>query len=70
MRETFGLEDFYSVLYLVRWHTPDFVKFSVEENRTTWERISHYLEQLGEVGSIDALKVRLFSLSLTGTAFS
>jgi hypothetical protein len=54
----------------VGWRTPDSVKFSGEDNRTTWEHISQYLAQLGEVGSIDALKICLFSLPLTGTAFS
>jgi pilus assembly protein TadC len=44
-------------------------KFYGEDNRTTWEHVSQYLAQLGEVGSVDALKVRLFFLSLTGTAF-
>jgi hypothetical protein len=55
----------------VGWCTPppDFLKFNGEDNRTTWEHISQYLAQLGEVGSIDALKVHLFSLSLTDTAF-
>jgi hypothetical protein len=52
------------------WRTPDFVKFNGEYNRTTWEHVSQYLAQLGKVGSIDALKVHLFSLSLIGTAFS
>jgi hypothetical protein len=52
------------------WCTPDFVKFSGEDNRTTWEHISQYLAQLGKVGSIDTLKFHLFSLSLIGTAFS
>jgi hypothetical protein len=42
----------------------------VENNRTTWEHISQYLAQLGEVGSVDTLNVRLFSLKLTSTAFS
>jgi hypothetical protein len=50
--------------------TPDFVKFNGEDNMTTWEHVSQYLAQLGEVGSIDALKVHLFSLSLIDTAFS
>jgi hypothetical protein len=58
------------VPYPVGWCTPNFVKFSGEDNRTTWEHVSQYLAQLGEVGLIDALKNRLFSLSLTGTAFS
>jgi hypothetical protein len=54
----------------VGWRTPDFVKFNGEDNRTTWEHISQYLAHLGEVGSIDPLKFRLFSLLLTGIAFS
>jgi hypothetical protein len=58
------------VPYPLDWHTPDFVKFNGEDNRTTWEHVSQYLAQLGEVGSVDALKVRLFYLSLAGTAFS
>jgi hypothetical protein len=58
------------VMYPVGWCTSNFVKFNGEDYRTTWEHVSQYLTQLGEVGSIDALKVHLFSLSLTGTAFS
>jgi hypothetical protein len=49
---------------------PDFVKFSGDDNRTTWEQISQYTAQLGEAGTFDSLKVRLFFLSLTGTAFA
>jgi hypothetical protein len=84
MRETFRVElsnksrvyqkpypsYFDSVPYPASWHTPDFVKFNGEDNRTTWEHISQYLVQLGEVSLVDALKVRLFSLSLTDAAFS
>jgi hypothetical protein len=51
------------------WCTPDFVIFNGEDNRTTWEHVSQYLSQLGELSSIDALKVCLFSLSLTDTVF-
>jgi hypothetical protein len=32
--------------------------------------VSQYLAQLGEVGSINALRVCLFSSPLTGTTFS
>jgi hypothetical protein len=32
--------------------------------------VSQYLAQLGEAGSVEALRVRLFSLSLTGIAFA
>jgi hypothetical protein len=49
---------------------PDFVKFSGDDNRTTWEHISQYTAQLGEAGTYISLKVHLFSLSLTGTAFA
>jgi hypothetical protein len=44
------------VPYLAGWHTPNFVKFNGEDNRTTWEHVSQYLVQLGEVGFINALK--------------
>jgi predicted negative regulator of RcsB-dependent stress response len=49
---------------------PDLIKFSGGDDRTTWEHISQYTAQLGEVGVFNALKVRLFSLSLSGTAFA
>jgi hypothetical protein len=52
------------------WLMPDFVKFSGDDNRTTWEHIIQYTAQLGEVGTYNSLKVRLFSLSLSGTAFA
>ena len=34
------------------------------------EHINRFLLQLGEVGNHDALRVRLFSLSLSGSAFA
>jgi len=49
---------------------PEFVKFSGEDSKSTFEHISQYLSQLAEVGFVNELKVHLFSLSLTGTAFS
>jgi hypothetical protein len=52
------------------WRMPDLIKFSGDDDRTTWEHISQYTAQLGEAGVYNALKVRLFSLSLTGTAFA
>ena len=56
--------------YPAGWRDPDFVKFSSDDNQSTWEHISQYIAQLGEVGSSKSLRVRMFSLSLTGTAFS
>ena len=59
-----------SVAYPLDFRLPEFVKFSGEDNRSTFEHISQYLAQLGEASSINELKVRLFSLSLIGTTFS
>ena len=61
---------FDSVAYPAGFSLPEFVKFSGEDTRSTFERISQYLAQLGVAGSINELKVRLFFLSLTGTTFS
>ena len=58
------------VSYPARWCIRDFIKFSGDNNRTTSEHIIQYVAQLGEASSSDALRVRLFSSSLTGTAFS
>jgi hypothetical protein len=58
------------VAFPLGWRMPDFVKFSGDDNRTTWEHISQYTAQLGEAGTYNSLKVHLVSLSLTGTAFA
>ena len=58
------------VPYPTGWRISDFVKFSGDDERSTWEHISQYIAQLGEAGQYNALRVRLFSLSLTGTAFA
>jgi hypothetical protein len=52
------------------WRMPDLIKISGDDDRTTWEHISQYTAQLGEASVYNALKVRLFSLSLTGTVFA
>ena len=58
------------VAYPIGWCVSDFIKFSGDDNRTTWEYISQYVAQLGEASSSNALRVCLFSSSLTGPAFS
>ena len=63
-------DSFDLVPYPACWCVPDFVKFSGDDNRSTWEHISQYVAQLGEAGSSNSLCVRLFLLSLTGTTFS
>ena len=62
--------EFDFISYPTGWRVPEFVKFNGEDSRTTWEHVSQYVLQLGEAGLNDALQVRLFSLSLTGTASS
>jgi hypothetical protein len=52
------------------WSMPDLIKFSGDDERTMSEHISQYTAQLGEASAYNALKVCLFSLSLTGTAFA
>jgi hypothetical protein len=49
---------------------PEFVKFTEEDNRTTWEYVSQILAQMGEASLVDYLKDRLFPLSLPDIAFS
>jgi hypothetical protein len=61
---------FYSFAYPIGCRILDFVKFNSEDSKTTWEHVSQYLVQLGEASLVDVLNVRLFSLSLTQTAFS
>ena len=51
---------FDSVAYPTGFGLPEFVKFSGEDTRSTFEHISQYLARLGEAGSINELKVRLF----------
>jgi hypothetical protein len=48
----------------------EFSKFSGENGRSTHEHIGQFLAHLGELANGEALRVRLFSLSLTGTAFT
>ena len=58
------------VTYLAGFRLLEFVKFNGDDSKSTFEHVSQYLAQLGEASSINKLKVHLFSLSLTGTAFS
>jgi hypothetical protein len=48
----------------------EFSKFSSENGRSTHEHIGQFLAHLGELADGEAFCVRLFSLSLTGTAFA
>jgi hypothetical protein len=62
--------DFDLMAYPPGWRVPDFIKFSGEDNHTTWEHISQYIAQLSEESAHEYFKVPLFSLSLIGTTFA
>jgi hypothetical protein len=53
-----------------RFKVPDFTKFSGQDESSTMENITRFIIQCGEVGNVDAIRIRLFSLSLSGTTFS
>ena len=84
MREQFGLRPKQqSVMYKTpyppvydqiplphKYKMPDFTKFSGQGEVSTMEHVNRFLLQLGEAGNHDALRVRLFSLSLSESAFA
>ena len=84
MREEFGLRPKQqSVMYKTpyppvynqiplphKYKMPNFTKFSGQEEVSTMDHVNKFLLQLGEAGNHDALRVRLFSLSLSGSAFA
>ena len=43
------------VPYPTGWRVRDFIKFSGDDNRSTWEHISQYVAQLGEASSSNSL---------------
>ena len=83
MREQFGLRPKQqSVMYKTpyplaydqiplphKYKMPDFTKFSGQGEVSTMEHVNRFLLQLGEAGNHDALRIRLFSLSLSGSSF-
>jgi hypothetical protein len=84
LRESFGIEskgqgrayqkpypNYYNQLSYPRGNRiPEFSKFSGEEGKTTLEHVGQFILQCGEASANDALKSRIFSLSLSGTAFT
>src|ERR1041384_6891754 len=52
-----------------KFKVPEFSKFSGNDNTSTVEHISRYIAQLGIAAAAEYMKVRLFSLSLSGPAF-
>jgi hypothetical protein len=50
------------------YRVPEFSMFSGEDGKTTLEHVGQFLLQCGEASANDALKLRMFPLSLSGTA--
>ena len=48
----------------------EFAKFTGQDSTSTIEHVSRYLTQLGEASVEEAHRVRFFSLSLPGLAFT
>ena len=53
-----------------KYKVPNFTKFLGQGEVSMMEHINRFLLQLGEAANQDALRVRLFSLSLSGSAFT
>jgi hypothetical protein len=84
LRESFGIEskgrrnvyqksfpNYYDQLPYPRgYRVPEFSKFSGEDDKTTLEHVGQFILQYGEGNANDALKLRMFSLSLSDTAFT
>ncbi|KAK1605156.1 hypothetical protein QYE76_028829 [Lolium multiflorum] len=52
-----------------KYRLPDFSKFSGSDGSSSIKHVGRYLAQLGPASVSDQLRVRLFSQSLTGSAF-
>jgi hypothetical protein len=48
----------------------EFSKFSGDNGKTTLEHVGQFILQCGEASANDALKLRMFPLSLNGTVFT
>nr|XP_025877531.1 uncharacterized protein LOC107279274 [Oryza sativa Japonica Group]ABA94831.1 retrotransposon protein, putative, unclassified [Oryza sativa Japonica Group] len=53
-----------------QYKVPDFSKYSGQDDISTMEHICRFLAQCGEASAEEALKVKLFPLSLTGSVFT
>jgi len=61
----------YDLIPLPNWYkVPDFTKFSRQDDTSTMEHVNRFIIQCGEAANRDELRVRLFSSSLSGSAFT
>jgi hypothetical protein len=63
-------EYFDTIPYPQGFQVPDLAKFTGDDAKTTYEHIGQFLAQVNDVGITDVHKIRMFSLSLTGTTFN
>jgi hypothetical protein len=84
LRESFGIEpkdrahiyqkpypDYYDQLPYPRgYRVREFSKFSGEDGKTTLEHVRQFILQCGEASANNALKLRMFPLSLSSTIFT
>jgi hypothetical protein len=84
LRESFDIEpkgrgrvyqkpypDYYDQLPYPRgYRVPEFSQFSGEDDKTIFEHVDQFTLQCGEASANDAIKLRMFSLSLSGTTFT
>ena len=54
----------------MNYRLPEFAKFTGQDSTSTIEHVGRYLTQLGEAFVEEAYRVRFFSLSLSGPAFT
>jgi hypothetical protein len=83
-QESFGIEpkgwgrvyqkpylDYYDQLPYPRgYRVSEFSKFSGEDGKTTLEHVGQFILKCGEASDNDALKLRMFPLSLSDTVFT
>jgi hypothetical protein len=61
---------FNNIPYPRGFTVPDFTKFNKDDTRTTHDHVGQFLAQTNNVGVNDVQRIRLFPLSLCGTAFN
>jgi hypothetical protein len=63
--------DYYNQLPYPRgYRVPEFSKFSGDVGKTTLKHVGQFILQCGEASANDTLKLRMLTLSLSGTAFT
>jgi hypothetical protein len=63
--------DYYDQLPYPRgYRVPEFSKFSGKNSKTTLEHVGRFVLQCGDASANDTLKLRMFPLSLSDTAFT